>query len=99
MYDLSNGDGYCYMWDQTIAKWGSNEMDSLLFHLLESKVRKNPEIRNVVFFSDKCGGQNLNQSTMCLYAVNVLSVDSIEHIFMASGHSHMGVDSMHAVHV
>ena len=98
MYDLSNGDGYCYMWDQIIAKRGSNEMASLLFHLLESKVKKNPEIRNVVFFSDKCGGQNLNQfiATMYLYAVNVLPIDSIEHIFMVSVHSHMEVDSMHA---
>jgi len=51
-----------------------------------------------VFFSDKCGGQNLNQyiSTMCLYCVSTLPIESIDHIFMVSGHSHMEVDSMHA---
>ena len=52
----------------------------------------------MAIFSDKCGGQNLNQfiATMCLYAVSVLPVNSIDHIFM-SGYSHMEMDSMHAV--
>ena len=33
---------------------------------------------------------------MCLYAVSVLPVNSIDHIFMVSGHSHTEVDSMRA---
>ena len=55
MYDLSNGDGYCYMWDQSTAKRGSIEMASFLFHLIDSKVKENHGIRNVVIFSDVVG--------------------------------------------
>ena len=98
IYDLATCDGYCYMWNQTLAKRGSNELVSLIYDLVKQKTENCPEVRHVIFFSDKCGGEGLNQftATMCLHVIQMFPIESIDHIFMVSGHSHMEVDSMHA---
>ena len=94
MFDLVSRLGYCYMWNETEGKRGSNEISSCLYrYLSESKAKE------VVFFTDTCGGQNRNQyfSTMMMYIVETdITISSIDHIFMVQGHSHMEVDNMHS---
>jgi hypothetical protein len=55
-------------------------------------------VKHLVLFSDTCGGQNRNQhfSSMCLRAVIDGKLDTLEHIYMESGHSQMEVDSVHS---
>lgn len=50
-------------------------------------------------FSDRCGGQNLNQYVvaMCMYAVQVIeNLETIHIKFFTPGHSQMECDSMHS---
>ena len=47
-------------WDQSTAKRGSNEIGSFLLDLIKRKLEECPEVRRIIFFSDKCGGQTLN---------------------------------------
>jgi len=56
-------------------------------------------VRSLKLYSDTCGGQNrnINFSMMCLRAVRNLNIESIEHIYMESGHSQMECDSVHSV--
>ena len=93
----SLGDKKCtnFMWHEATAGRGSCEIATCVFKylsLLPTIVKK------VVLYSDTCGGQNrnINFSMMCLHTVRELEIESIDHVFMESGHSQMEVDSVHS---
>jgi len=56
-------------------------------------------VKHVIFTSDSTVAQNRNQFVTCmmLFAVHTLPLETIEQKFLEPGHSHMEVDSMHAV--
>lgn len=84
----------CYMWHEGLANRGSNEVASCLWHFLQAeKINK-----EVVFFSDTCGGQNRNANVaaFCLHAVKYLDIPVINQMFFEPGHSQMEVDNIHA---
>ena len=83
------------MWDESLAKRGSNEIGSALKKFCEN----NQHAKHLVMISDACGGQTRNKfiAALCLFLVgHHPNLETIDHIFMVSGHSHMEVDSMHA---
>jgi len=94
--DASKNHGFCFVWDETNGKKGSNEIGSCLlkyiFNLPDS-------VTHIIAFSDTCGGQNQNQfvCTSLLYAVNTKpNLAIIDFKFMESSHSYLECDSMHA---
>lgn len=96
IYDASNRDGYCYVWDETHGSKGSIEIGSCILKYLFSL----PEtVSHVASFSDTCGGQNRNKfvAAAMLFAVyNINHLQTIDLKFMESGHSYLEADSMHA---
>ena len=95
MFNLSNKEGYCLLWDESLAKRGSNEIGSSLMKY----IKIHQYLENVFLISDACGGQIRNQyvTLLCLYLTQTLpNIKTIDHMFMVHGHSHMAVDSMHA---
>ena len=96
IYDASNRDGYCYVWDETHGNKGSIEIGTCILKYLFSL----PEtVSHVASFSDTCGGQNRNKfvAAAMLFAVNNIDhLHTIDLKFMESGHSHLEADSMHA---
>ena len=93
-FDLVTRNGQCFLWNETQGKQGSNEIATCLYLYLQKS-----EAKEVVMFSDTCGGQNRNQfiASMILYLVSShKTIESIDYIFIVQGHSHMEVDSMHA---
>lgn len=93
-FNLVTKTGQCYIWDESEGKRGSNEIGTTIHRYLEQFHGK-----EVVMFSDTCGGQNRNQyiAALLLYmAHNHKTIKSIDYIFMVQGHSHMEVDSMHS---
>lgn len=94
--DCSNGKTTCFMWDETIAKRGANEVASCIWRYFET----NQDLRqHVVMYSDTCPGQNRNtiMSAMFLLLVQKFSnISIIEHKFLEPGHTHMECDSDHA---
>ena len=56
--DLVNGQVYCYMWDQTIAKRDSSEVGSCINMFINNNCYN--QIDKLTFFSDNCPGQNKN---------------------------------------
>lgn len=96
IFDASNTDGYCYVWDETHGKKGSTEIGSCLLKYLHGLPAT---VTHVSTFIDTCGGQNRNKyvAAAMLYAVNKIKhLQVIDLKFMESGHSYLEADSMHA---
>ena len=55
--------------------------------------------KDIIFYSDNCGGQQKNRFMLALYlyAVNILDLDSITHKFLIKGHSQNEGDSAHSL--
>nr|CAI5860225.1 unnamed protein product [Callosobruchus analis] len=95
VYNVVSKEGTCYMWHESEGGRGSCEIASCLFQYFQSLPDNAKEVR---CFSDRCGGQNLNQFVvgMCIYAMNTLQLESIDLKFLTCGHSEMECDSMHS---
>ena len=93
VHDCSNEKGHMYMWPESIASRGSQEIGScLLQHFKLSR----SQAQNLIAFSDACGGQNRNINMVCfwMYVVssNNFSYTTVDHKFMLSGHSYLPND-------
>nr|CAI5852332.1 unnamed protein product [Callosobruchus analis] len=95
VYNVVSKEGTCYMWHESEGGRGSFEIASCLFQYFQSLPDNAKEVR---CFSDRCGGQNLNQFVvgMCIYAMNTLQLESIDLKFLTCGHSEMECHSMHS---
>ena len=86
---------YCFMWNETIAGRGSQEIGSCLWKWIEGL---SSEIKDVRLYSDCCGGQNRNYplSTMLMHLASSRNI-KITHTYFQPGHSHMEADTIHAI--
>ena len=90
IHDCSNEKGFMYMWPESMASRGSQDISScLLKHFSNAQSQANHLI--AIAFSDACGGQNRNINIACLWMYIVSSPDFsykiVDHKFMLSGHS------------
>ena len=97
-YSLGDQNCTCYLWDECQAGHGSCEIATCLQMHTSSVTSRNPAIKEVTYFSDRCGGQNRNQfvasSLISLHKSETL--DIINHKFFERGHSHMESDAIHS---
>lgn len=98
-YDLGNGNGSCYLWDETQGKRGSCEVGTCVFMYVNSVASKTSGIEEITLYSDTGGGQNRNQFVAsclvhCLHETPSLKI--INQKFLESGHSEMECDSIHS---
>lgn len=93
VHDCSDEKGYMYMWPETVASRGSQEVGSCLLQHFQSVSSPAP---NLIAYSDACGGQNRNINIVCfwMYVVscNDFSYTQVDHKFMLSGHSYLPND-------
>lgn len=87
---------FCYLWDESRAKRGSQEVGSCL---MKDLLQMPTTVEEVIYYSDRCSGQNLNKNVVFLFT-HVLETFKkrgrslrIHHKFMRTGHSHMEVDT------
>lgn len=92
IHDLTTGDAFMYTWNESVASRGPQEIGSCIMHYVKTKVK----CKNLIMYSDQCGGQNRNirMSIICNYMVmnSSYSVDHIDHKFLVSGHSFLPCD-------
>lgn len=96
IYILNEKQGFCYMWDQTQGGRGSCEIASSVHMFLKNLP---PTVDRVLFYSDRCGGQNLNQFIATMFMIVVQEVKNISVIdmkFLVPGHTQMECDSIHS---
>lgn len=91
IHNFHNDNVYMYVWDETKASRGSQEVAScLLRHLKTLKGEK-----HIIAYSDMCGGQNRNIKISLMW-LKILSmgndVEIIDHKFLISGHSFLPND-------
>lgn len=95
---LSANSVQCFLWDESKARRGSQEIGSCLLKDLQDLDER---VETMVYYSDRCAGQNHNVIICMLFLYFIESCAragrtlTIEHKFMVSGHSHMQVDSVH----
>ena len=97
MYSLGSGDVNCYLWNETQAKRGANEIASCLIKFLVKQVKAG--FTSFIFFSDNCAGQNRNRfiATLWWYAVRTLkNITSITHNYLEVGHTQNENDAVHS---
>lgn len=90
----SNGKGYCYVWLEGEAGRGAQEIGSCLRLHCSKYLEK--DFKEVILWSDSCGGQNRNiKITLMAKAImqSHPSVEKITHKFLISGHSFLPNDS------
>ena len=96
IYSLSDKKVACYLWNETDAKRGSNEIGTCLYQYLKSLP---PHVKHACLYSDSCAGQNRNR-----YIANLLhhvvstfpNLQTIDQKFLETGHTQMECDSVHA---
>ena len=92
IYDLNSCKANCFLWDETMAMKGSNEINSCLLKWIE--LNKSDGFKDLVIFADNCAGQNKNIYVIlnCLRLLQLGDFDSIKIEFMVAGHSYMPCD-------
>ncbi|KAK7500448.1 hypothetical protein BaRGS_00008355 [Batillaria attramentaria] len=95
VYSLADGKATCFVWDETNGRRGSVEIATCLFLYLKSLP---VTVKDVILYSDCCGGQNRNQylAAAFLYALENIPNISITHKYLETGHTQMECDSMHS---
>ncbi|XP_062565031.1 uncharacterized protein LOC134227504 [Armigeres subalbatus] len=101
VFSTHNGTNHvnCYIWDESKARRGSQEIGSCLLKDLNGM---DECVTHMVYYSDRCSGQNHN-TIICMTFLAFIEKCreagrnmQITHKFMTVGHSHMEVDSVHA---
>lgn len=90
---LSSSDSIFFVYDETIAKKGSDEVSSMLYDFVNCHLDEN--VKHLTVFCDSCGGQNKNSTVFKLlyYMVHEQKrLESITVIFPIRGHSYMECD-------
>lgn len=93
VHELSTGRSVFYTYDETVAKKGSEDVASMLYHYI-SKIMS-CDVRNLQIFCDSCCGQNKNYYVfkflyIVVHKLNLL--DTVSVVFPIRGHSYLECD-------
>lgn len=96
IYDVLRKQGYCYIWDETEAMKGANEIATSLLMFIIYKVTVDG-VTEFLFWSDNCSGQNKNKYLFAMYSWACAKLNiKITHRYMETGHTMNECDSVHA---
>lgn len=56
IHNLATNDAYMYVWNESMASRGPQEIGSCLLHFIKNYVHT----EKLIMYSDQCGGQNRN---------------------------------------
>lgn len=94
IYSGKTGQSYHYMYDESIAKKGKNDVISYIHDFLKNKLA--PGVKNIYIFTDNCSSQNKNNSLFqYLYTViqsKMFNLETITHRYPEPGHSFLPCD-------
>lgn len=100
LYNIKNGDAFCYLWNETEGAVTANEFATIIVYFIETEILPKMQEREdniIILYSDGCTGQNRN-STLSNSLLNLCMIHNITVIqkYLQKGHTQMEVDSMHA---
>ena len=91
---INNDDrAFMCLWHEAIASRGASEIASCLFYIYNHG-RHPPLQKNLIVWSDNCGGQNKNKIVIMAYMfmIHFGLIKSIEHKFLVPGHTFLSCD-------
>ena len=90
VHNTTTGSASMYMWNETIAGRGADEVCSCLKQHLKTL---SPRTKKLTLFSDSCFGQNKNFQMVCFWNQQVLErFEQIDHKFLVRGHTYLPND-------
>ncbi|XP_053608586.1 uncharacterized protein LOC128675685 isoform X1 [Plodia interpunctella] len=98
IYDIKNHFVECYVWDESQAHRGANEIATCVFKYIKN-ISEGGKPVDVVFYSDNAAGQQKNKFTTAMYFYSVQNypnIKSITHKFLIKGHTQNEGDSVHS---
>lgn len=90
----SNDTGYCYVWIEGEAGRGAQEVGSCLINFIRNKL--DPNVKDLVLWSDCCGGQNRNIKIVVMLKAILHSHHTLRTIsfkYLESGHTFLPNDT------
>ena len=96
VYDIKDGESWCYIWHEGIAKRGSNEIASCVHDFLQKVDEKGYE--KVYFFCDCCSGQNRNSIIPAMLMAFISETENIREINISFFEPHHGQNEGDSVH-
>ena len=94
VFDLSNKDTMCYLWNEAEGSMSANEFASCLIDYLTENML---QFNRCIIFSDGCTYQNRNHVLASALRHFCKNQDkTVEQKFLERGHTQMEVDSVHA---
>ena len=97
IYESGTKKVLCYVWNETEAGRGSNEITSCVLDYLKRKDLE--EVNSVYLACDSCFGQNRNKTMLAMihsFVQHAEHLKSVEVLFLVSGHTYMPCDSVHS---
>ena len=97
VYNSGEKQGLNYIWNETQARRGANEIASCVVSFLRDCDAKGK--REVFLFCDSCGGQNKNRGVMFAvhqFLCRAASVKEVTVTYLVPGHTYMQCDAIHA---
>ncbi len=96
LYNLKNGAGHCYFWDETAADLSADVFASMLYDFISNKINFEPG-DEIIFYSDGCTYQNRNcvVSNAFVYMAQKYQVTIVQK-YLEKGHTQMECDSVHS---
>lgn len=97
IYDIKTNECSCYVWDESNGHRGINELGTCILQYLKKTAASG--IKDVIFYSDNCAGQQKNKFMVALYlyAVTNLNINTITHKYLIKGHTQNEGDSAHSL--
>lgn len=96
IYEMGSRVAKCYVWDESTACRGANEVSSCLYDYIKEHHQKG--IKTFNFWSDNCGGQNRNRIVFAAYLRAAKDFEvTITHKYFEKGHTQNEGDSVHAL--
>ncbi|KAF8770102.1 hypothetical protein HNY73_017672 [Argiope bruennichi] len=97
IFNIKKDEVFCYFWNETQGHRGPVEIGTSVWKYL-SYLDAQGSVKNVIFYSDNCSGQQKNQYLMSMYlqAINKMNFDSITHKYLVTGHTQNEGDNVHS---
>ncbi|ETO86384.1 hypothetical protein F444_00070 [Phytophthora nicotianae P1976] len=93
IYYANKGQQYNYVYEESVAGKGTDEVNSMLYHFIQRIVLTNGH-RKLAIYADNCGGQNKNNFVvkMLLALAQTGELDVVELRFFVRDHTKNAVD-------
>ena len=94
IYDLNLKQANCFLWDETMAKKGSEEVCSCILKWFHIRRERGDTFTKLRIFADNCYGQNKNIYVILsmLRLIHSQALEKVTIEFMVVGHSYLPCD-------